>query len=49
MLLSYRTKRYLGGLFMNFFNKKTKRVITIVIVAIVVLAMVIPLVYSAFT
>ena len=34
---------------MNFFNKKTKRVITIVIVAIVVLAMVIPLVYSAFT
>ncbi len=33
---------------MNFFNAKTKRVITIVIVAIVVLAMVIPLIYSAF-
>lgn len=34
---------------MNFFNKKTQRVITIVIVALVVLALVIPLVYSAFT
>lgn len=33
---------------MNFFNKKTQRVITIVIVALVVLALVIPLVYSAF-
>lgn len=33
---------------MNFFNAKTKRTITIIIVAIVVLAMVIPLVYSAF-
>ena len=34
---------------MNFFNKKTLRVITIVIVALVVLALVIQLVYSAFT
>ena len=33
---------------MNFFNAKTKRTITIIIVAIVVLAMIIPLVYSAF-
>ena len=33
---------------MNFFNAKTRRTITIVIVAVVVLAMIIPLIASAF-
>lgn len=33
---------------MNFFSKKTKRVFTIIIVAILVLAMIIPLLASAF-
>lgn len=33
---------------MNFFSKKTRKVLTIIIVAVVVLALIVPLVMSAF-